>query len=104
MASIPNNEARVRARYWIETAYPLQQAAETMAGEQSTGTFVRVPGETDELRERHAAQVEAILELDSVSTPSLPGAGSHHHNRETRLREDVDDPGAQGTAVRRRPG
>src|SRR5882757_824821 len=76
MASTPNGEARVRARYWIETAYPLQQAAETMAGEQSTGTFIRVPGETDELRERHAAQVEAILELESVSTPSLPGAGA----------------------------
>ncbi len=75
MPSIPNSEARVRARYWIETAYPLQQAAETMAGEQSTGTFVRVPGETDELRENHAARVESIRELDSVSTPSLPGAG-----------------------------
>jgi ribulose-bisphosphate carboxylase large chain len=76
MDSTPNGEARVRARYWIETAYPLQQAAETMAGEQSTGTFIRVPGETDELRERHAAQVESIRELDSISTPSLPGAGA----------------------------
>lgn len=47
-----------------------------MAGEQSTGTFIRVPGETDELREGHAAQVENICELDSVSTPSLPGAGT----------------------------
>lgn len=46
-----------------------------MAGEQSTGTFLRVPGETDELRERHAARVESINELDCVSLPSLPGAG-----------------------------
>ena len=68
-------EQRIRARYWIETAFPLAQAAETMAGEQSTGTFTRVPGETDELRERHAARVESIHELDSVSAPSLPGAG-----------------------------
>src|SRR5438477_10814984 len=75
MAFIPNNEARVRARYWIETAYPLQQAAETMAGEQSTGTFVRVPGETDELRERHAARVESIRECGAAESPSLPGAG-----------------------------
>jgi len=66
---------RVYARYWIETAYPLDQAAAAMAGEQSTGTFVRVPGETDELRERHAARVESIEELESVSSPSLPGAG-----------------------------
>ena len=76
MPSVPNSKARVLARYWIETAYPLQQAADTMAGEQSTGTFIRVPGETDELRERHAARVESIRELDSVSTPSLPGAGA----------------------------
>lgn len=65
----------VRARYWIETAFPLEDAAQVMAGEQSCGTFVRVPGETDELRERHAARVEWIRELDSVMQPSLPGAG-----------------------------
>jgi ribulose-bisphosphate carboxylase large chain len=68
-------ELRIRARYWIETAFPLEQAAETMASEQSTGTFTRVPGETDELLERHAARVERLRQLDSVSAPSLPGAG-----------------------------
>ncbi|MBV9083542.1 MAG: ribulose-bisphosphate carboxylase large subunit family protein [Acidobacteriaceae bacterium] len=68
-------DERLYARYWIETAFPLEYAAETMAGEQSTGTFTRVPGETDELREHHAARVEQIAELDSVSEPSLPGAG-----------------------------
>ena len=46
-----------------------------MAGEQSTGTFVRVAGETDELREAHAARVESMQELDSAEAPSLPGAG-----------------------------
>src|SRR4051794_25618243 len=66
---------RLYARYWIETAFPLEQAADIMAGEQSTGTFTRVPGETDELRERHAARVEAITERDSAPAPSLPGAG-----------------------------
>ncbi|HTD96455.1 MAG TPA: ribulose-bisphosphate carboxylase large subunit family protein [Edaphobacter sp.] len=66
---------RIVATYWIETAYPLVQAAATMAGEQSTGTFLRVPGETDELRERYAAQVEDITELESIDTPSLPGSG-----------------------------
>ncbi len=68
-------QQRVSARYWIETAFPLEQAAAVMAGEQSTGTFIRVPGETDELRERHAARVEGIVELDCVGQPSLPGAG-----------------------------
>lgn len=66
---------RVYARYQIETAYPLHQAAAIMAGEQSSGTFVRVPGETDQLRERHAARVESVVELDCTSVPSLPGAG-----------------------------
>jgi ribulose-bisphosphate carboxylase large chain len=67
--------SRITARYWIETAFPLDAAAETMAGEQSSGTFVKVPGETEELRERHAARVERITELDAAETPSLPGAG-----------------------------
>lgn len=66
---------RVRATYWIETAFPLEDAAATMAGEQSTGTFLRVPGETDELRERCAARVEAIEELGEAASPSLPGSG-----------------------------
>src|SRR5436305_220 len=65
----------IKARYWIETAFPLEYAAEMMAGEQSSGTFVRVPGETDELRRDHAARLERIRELDCVSQPSLPGAG-----------------------------
>ena len=67
--------SRIVARYWIETAFPLEQAAEVLAAEQSSGTFVRVPGETTELRERHAARVEHIADLESTTSPSLPGAG-----------------------------
>lgn len=63
---------RIIATYHIETAHPLERAAEIMAGEQSCGTFVRVPGETDELRANHAARVERITELEAVETPSLP--------------------------------
>ena len=66
---------RIHALYWIETAFPLAQAAEVMAGEQSSGTFVEIPGETAELRERHAARVESIQELDEVATLSFPGVG-----------------------------
>lgn len=64
----------VRAIYRIESFLPLVQAAEVLAGEQSSGTFVAVPGETDELRRRHRAQVVAIEELPSTDAPSLPGA------------------------------
>ena len=63
---------RIIATYRIETAHPLERAAEIMAGEQSCGTFIRVPGETDELRANHGARVERITELESVETPSLP--------------------------------
>ena len=66
---------RIYASYWIETAFPLEEAAASMAGEQSTGTFVRVPGETDELREAHSARVEEIVELGEVELASLPGSG-----------------------------
>jgi ribulose-bisphosphate carboxylase large chain len=68
-------QERIQATYWIETAYPLADAAAIMAGEQSTGTFVRVPGETDELREKYAARVETIKELGETERPSLQGSG-----------------------------
>lgn len=71
-----NDPDRIYATYWIETAYPLEDAAATMAGEQSTGTFLRVPGETDELREKFAAKVEKIEERESTERPSLPGSGT----------------------------
>ena len=75
MEETEKRNQRIRARYWIETAWPLDVAAAMMAGEQSTGTFVRVPGETDELRERYAARVEEIRELGTVDAPSLTGSG-----------------------------
>ncbi len=65
---------RIVASYRIETAFPLERMAAVMAGEQSTGTFVPVPGETDALRERFGARVERVTELDTSDAPSLPGA------------------------------
>lgn len=43
-------------------------------GEQSTGTFTAVPGETEPLKERHGARIERITPLEQVAQPSLPGA------------------------------
>jgi ribulose-bisphosphate carboxylase large chain len=45
-----------------------------MAGEQSVGTFVKVPGESLEMWEKYGAKVESINQLEGVETPSLPGA------------------------------
>ncbi len=68
------NDDRVLATYLIETPHALEHAAAVIAGEQSSGTFVSVPGETHELKERFGARVESIVPLDSVDAPSLPGS------------------------------
>ena len=65
---------RFSASYLIETPFAPEKVAEVMAGEQSCGTFTRVHGETDALRERARAEVTAIEELGQVSEPSLPNA------------------------------
>lgn len=67
---------RVTATYRIETPLPVEQAAAMIAGEQSSGTFVAVPGETEELKQRFAARVEQIKLQGEVQQPSLPGCRS----------------------------
>ena len=64
-----NAQARAEfvARYLIETPFSLEQAAEVLAGEQSSGTFVRVAGETDELRARARARVIKVRRLDDAA-------------------------------------
>jgi ribulose-bisphosphate carboxylase large chain len=64
----------VVARYLIETALPVERAAEMIAGEQSSGTFLPVPGETEELKARARARVTKIERLEAVQSPSLRGA------------------------------
>ena len=70
------NAERIFATYLIETPLAVEKAAASLAGEQSSGTFVEVPGETAELKQRFAARVEKITPLESVSEPSLPGCRS----------------------------
>ena len=65
---------RIEADYLIESPDDPRIAAETMAGEQSSGTFVAVPGETPELKQRAAARLERIELLDAITAPSLPVA------------------------------
>ena len=67
---------RIFATYLIETPLAVEKAAAVLAGEQSSGTFVAVPGETEELKQRFAARVERITPLETVTAPSLPGAKS----------------------------
>ncbi len=96
---------RIIATYWIETPLPPERAAEALAGEQSTGTFVRVPGETDELRERFRARVERITPLGKVDSPSLPGsrtpksARTVYHQAEVVISFPLESVGASLTTL-----
>ena len=64
---------RIVARYWLETGDDPMRAAEVIAGEQSSGTFLKLATETPELKARAGARVESLEVLEVVSTPSLPG-------------------------------
>jgi ribulose-bisphosphate carboxylase large chain len=64
---------RVTAKYYIETPLDLEKSAQVLAGEQSSGTFIAVPGETAELKQRFAARVENITVLDTADAPAIPG-------------------------------
>jgi len=64
----------VTATYIIETSQEIERAAEILAGEQSTGTFVRVARESDDVRARFAAQVTSIEELAPSGASPLPGS------------------------------
>jgi len=63
---------RIHATYWLETGDDPRRAADTIAGEQSSGTFVALPMETPELKDRSGARVERLELLERVREPSLP--------------------------------
>ncbi|MDP3600542.1 MAG: ribulose-bisphosphate carboxylase large subunit family protein [Bosea sp. (in: a-proteobacteria)] len=60
---------RFEADYLLETPIDVDRAAEIISGEQSSGTFVAIPGETPELKERSAARVVAL----DVTERDVPG-------------------------------
>jgi ribulose-bisphosphate carboxylase large chain len=70
-----NNESCVRpefrARYFVESPDPLQNIAEVIAGEQSSGTFLELPGETAELKANARARVTRIEPHAPALEPSL---------------------------------
>lgn len=92
----PGAMPRFSASYCIETPLVPECAAEAMAGEQSSGTFLKLAGETEALRERHAARVEAVTSLETRQFPSLPGAlpGKAYHEAEITLSWPLENIGA----------
>jgi ribulose-bisphosphate carboxylase large chain len=83
---------RFEADYLIETALDPLQAVETMAGEQSSGTFLKLANETAELKARAAARIERLEETDASPTPSLPGAAADRGRGYRRARVTLSWP------------
>ncbi len=81
----------VRATYLIETTLDPGQAAASLANEQSSGTFVALARETDELKARFAARVSAVEELPPSGLPPLPGTRGDWL-RARRARVSIDFP------------
>jgi ribulose-bisphosphate carboxylase large chain len=67
--------------YQIETPGSPERLAQKIASDQSTGTFVKVPGETEELKNRVAARVVALRPRPPASVPSYPTTESGPFNR-----------------------
>lgn len=67
--------------YLIETPGSPEKLAAKIASDQSTGTFVPVPGETEELKNRVAARVVALRPLPPVATSSYPHESTGPFNR-----------------------
>jgi 3-oxoisoapionate-4-phosphate decarboxylase len=85
----------IRLTYLIETPGSIERLAAKIASDQSTGTFVDLPRETEELKNRVAARVVAIRHLEPSAQPSLPTreTGPFH-----RAETDIEFPlGAVGT-------
>jgi ribulose-bisphosphate carboxylase large chain len=74
MINIESSRPEFRARYLVESPDPIQKAADVIAGEQSSGTFLEIAGETEELKRRSRARVTRIDPLPPVHEPSLPSA------------------------------
>jgi ribulose-bisphosphate carboxylase large chain len=85
---------RITATYFIETPYAPEKAAAVLAGEQSSGTFVAVPGETEELKQRFAARVESVEVLETVHEPAIPGATSRdgkYHRAKVKVSWSIEN-------------
>ena len=71
----------IRLTYRIETKGSIEKLADKIASDQSTGTFVDLPGETEELKNRVAARVTAIRNLPQAQSPSFPTTESGPFHR-----------------------
>lgn len=80
----------IRLTYRIETPGDLRRMAEKIASDQTTGTFVPVPGETPDLKARCAARVVAIRELEPYAQPTFPQDRITSSDPRPYKRADID--------------
>lgn len=62
--------SRINATYHLDTAIDPERAADIIAGEQSSGTFVPIPGEDEALKARAAATWEISPVADQPAGPN----------------------------------
>ena len=74
MPSSAPNRPEFRARYLVESSVPSDRVAEVIAGEQSSGTFLALPGETEQLKERSRDRVVRVQSLPPVFEPTPANA------------------------------
>lgn len=78
---------RFAAEYILRTrSGDAARAAEVIAGEQSSGTFIATPGEDLALKERSAARVEELVQIEDAGTPVLPGSAGDGAASSWRMR------------------
>ena len=62
------------ASYYVESSISAEKIADVIAGEQSSGTFLALPGETEQLKERSRARVVRIHSMPPTLEPTLRSA------------------------------
>ncbi|WP_211167071.1 ribulose-bisphosphate carboxylase large subunit family protein [Aromatoleum evansii] len=86
-----NQRAEFRARYWVESPDPLQKVADVIAGEQSSGTFLALASESEDLKRRSRARVVRIDPLPPGHEPSLHSAYvARHRDAEVYHRGEIE--------------
>ncbi|MGN6550322.1 MAG: 3-oxo-isoapionate-4-phosphate decarboxylase OiaX [Pararhizobium sp.] len=88
--------------YRVETPDSVERLADKIASDQSTGTFVELPGETADLKARCAARVTAIRPLEPATAPSIPEerpAGTLYHRADVDIAFPLDVVGTDLAAL-----
>ncbi len=98
--------AEFSARYFVESSVPSDQVAQLIAGEQSSGTFLAVPGETEALKARSRARVLRVEPLPPALEATLSSAHAQrmghqgpYHRAEIEIAFPVDNVGANLTTL-----